>query len=164
MHESDKDTLRFSGAKIEAYFCYSIVLTTFIYPIVVHWGWGSGFLSAWGASTGEIFTKTDSSNGMIDFAGSGIVHMVGGFSGLMGAIVTGPRRGRFVDGKVVDFYSGNKVLQSLGCFILWCVCEGVLPLEWICRPSPAATVSCAKPGFCLREMNLRVIAGDSAGS
>jgi len=74
-------------AKIEAYFCYSIVLTVFIYPIVVHWGWGSGFLSAWGAfpdSDGNarpIFSKTEKSNGMIDFAGSGIVHMVGGFSG-----------------------------------------------------------------------------------
>ena len=69
-----------TGTKIEAYFIYSIVLTVFIYPIVVHWGWGSGFLSAWGAATGPLFSKNDSSNGMIDFAGSGIVHMVGGRS------------------------------------------------------------------------------------
>jgi Amt family ammonium transporter len=112
-------------AKIEAYFCYSIILTVFIYPIVVHWGWGAGFLSAWGAfPDGEgnarpIFSKTDSSNGMIDFAGSGVVHMVGGFSGLMGAIVVGPRTGRFVDGQCVELYAGNKILQSLGVFILW---------------------------------------------
>ena len=105
--------------KIEAYFCYSIVLTVFIYPVVVHWGWGSGFLSAWGAATGPLFSKTDQSNGMVDFAGSGIVHMVGGFSGLMGAIVVGPRAGRFVDGQTVELYAGNKILQSLGTFILW---------------------------------------------
>ena len=120
MHKSDQDTLRFSGAKIEAYFCYSIVLTTFIYPIVVH--------------SGPLFSKTESSNGMIDFAGPGIVHIVGGFSGLMGAIVTGPREGRFVmkaDGRdtVVELYNGNKILQSLGCFILWCVSDVVLPVQ-----------------------------------
>ena len=107
-------------AKIEAYFLYSIVLTVFIYPVVVHWGWGSGFLSAWGASAGPLFTlDPEKSNGMIDFAGSGVVHMVGGFSGMMGAIVLGPRAGRFVDGQVVELYQGNKILQSLGTFILW---------------------------------------------
>ena len=112
-------------AKIEAYFVYSIVLTVFIYPVVVHWGWGAGFLSAWGAypdKNGDarpLFTRDERSNGMIDFAGSGVVHMVGGVSGLMGAIIVGPRAGRFVDGQVVDLYSGNKVLQSLGTFILW---------------------------------------------
>jgi Amt family ammonium transporter len=111
--------------RIEAYFCYSIVLTVFIYPVVVHWGWGSGFLSAWGAmpdadgNARPLFSKTEASNGMIDFAGSGIVHMVGGFSGLMGAIVVGPRAGRFVDGRTVELYAGNKILQSLGTFILW---------------------------------------------
>ena len=107
-------------AKIEAYFVYSIVLTIFIYPVVVHWGWADGFLSPWGAKRGPIFTLDGAkSNGMIDFAGSGVVHMVGGFSGLMGALVVGPRRGRFVDGQVVELYQGNKILQSLGAFILW---------------------------------------------
>jgi len=106
--------------KIEAYFCYSIILTVFIYPVVVHWGWGSGFLSAWGAAEGPLFSKTEASNGMVDFAGSGVVHMVGGFSGLMGAIVVGPRAGRFApDGTVHELYAGNKILQSLGTFILW---------------------------------------------
>ena len=106
--------------KIEAYFVYSIILTAFIYPVVVHWGWGSGFLSAWGANTGPLFSKkAGESTGMIDFAGSGIVHMVGGVSGLMGAIVVGPRKGRFVNGEVVELFEGNKILQSLGTFILW---------------------------------------------
>ena len=89
---------------------------------MVHWGWGSGFLSPWGAATGMLFVKSNAntqSTGMIDFAGSGVVHMVGGFSGLMGAIICGPRRGRFTHGKVNHFTSGDKVLQSLGVFILW---------------------------------------------
>jgi ammonium transporter, Amt family len=107
-------------AKIEAYFVYSIVLTIFIYPVVVHWGWADGFLSPWTSKRGPLFTlDVTKSNGMIDFAGSGVVHMVGGFSGLMGAIITGPRRGRFVDGQVVELYQGNKILQCLGAFILW---------------------------------------------
>ena len=96
------------------------MLTVFIYPVVVHWGWGSGFLSAWGANTGPLFSKkAGESTGMIDFAGSGIVHMVGGVSGLMGAIVVGPRKGRFVNGEVIELFEGNKILQSLGTFILW---------------------------------------------
>jgi Amt family ammonium transporter len=45
--------------------------------------------------------------------------MVGGFTGLVGAIVVGPRTGRFVDGQVIELYSGNKTLQALGTFILW---------------------------------------------
>lgn len=111
--------------KTEAYFVYSVVLTSVIYPVVVHWGWGAGWLSAWGAfpdSDGKVrplFRYTDASNGMIDFAGSGIVHMVGGFAGLMGAVVVGPRTGRFENGNVVEFTYGNKALQALGTFILW---------------------------------------------
>ena len=112
-------------AKIEAYFFYSFVISGFIYPVVVHWCWGKGLLSAWGAFPDAdgvarpIFSKTTNSNGLIDFAGSGVVHMVGGFSGLMGALVLGPRKGRFVDGQVVEMAPGNKILQSLGVFCLW---------------------------------------------
>ncbi|EKX32727.1 ammonium transporter [Guillardia theta CCMP2712] len=109
--------------KIGAYFVYSIIITAFIYPVVVHWVWGTGWLSAWGAygdNPRPLFTGNTNSNGMIDFAGSGVVHMVGGFSGLMGAIVVGPRIGRFnADGTVNELYAGNKTLQSLGAFILW---------------------------------------------
>jgi Amt family ammonium transporter len=112
--------------RTEAYFMYSIVLTSVIYPVVVHWGWGAGWLSAWGAFPDEngnfrpLFRYTEASNGMIDFAGSGIVHMVGGFAGLMGAVVVGPRIGRFMpDGTCVEFTQGNKALQALGTFILW---------------------------------------------
>lgn len=112
--------------KFTAYFCYSIAITTFIYPVVVHWGWGSGWLSAWGAVDGPILKGDARSNGMIDFAGSGVVHMVGGFAGLVGAIVVGPRAGRFGEatkffprGKPVDMPGHSMVLCSLGVTLLW---------------------------------------------
>jgi len=107
---------------ISAYFIYSVVLSSFIYPVIVHWVWGSGWLSAWGALNGPIFSGNPAtSNGFIDFAGSGVVHMVGGWCGLMGAIIVGPRIGRFDPdtGKVNELYSGNSALQALGTFILW---------------------------------------------
>jgi Amt family ammonium transporter len=59
------------------------------------------------------------SNGLIDFAGCGVVHMVGGFTGMVRAIIIGPRTGRFVGGQVTGLYSGNKTLQALGTFMLW---------------------------------------------
>jgi ammonia channel protein AmtB len=55
-------------------------MTGFIYPIVVCWTWGGGFLTGWGFS---------------DFAGSGVVHLTGGISGFTGAYICGPRLGRF---------------------------------------------------------------------
>ncbi len=62
---------------------YSCLTTSIIYPVIVHWTWGSVWLFK---------------NGYYDFAGSGIVHMVGGLSGLMGALAAGPRLGRFKKG------------------------------------------------------------------
>ena len=111
--------------KFEAYLVVSLVLTMFIYPVVVHWGWGQGFLSAWGAMpdadgvTHPLLSGTDKSRGMIDFAGSGVVHMCGGVAGLMGAIVVGPRKGRFDGGKVVPFEQSSPTLMALGTLILW---------------------------------------------
>ena len=110
--------------KISAYFAYSIVITAIIYPVVVHWVWDTeGWLSAF--STGKMLSgDPTTSNGMIDFAGSGVVHMVGGFSGLMGAIVAGPRLGRFAptndaDGRPIVINEHNKLVAALGVCILW---------------------------------------------
>ena len=108
-----------SGAMAErtqfaAYLGYSFLLTAFVYPVVVHWVWDSnGWMSAWGG---------DDSNALsvIDFAGSGVVHMTGGVAGLMGAIMVGPRTGRFgPDGKPVPMPGHNAALVVLGTFILW---------------------------------------------
>jgi len=108
-----------SGAVAErtmmsAYLCYSFALTAFVYPVVVHWVWSSaGWLSAFNAAP---LLGT----GMIDFAGCGVVHMVGGLSALLGAAVVGPRLGRYdPEGNVVDIPGHSATLQALGTFILW---------------------------------------------
>ena len=105
---------------LPAYFIYSAVITTFIYPVVVHWGWGDGFLSPFGSQQDKFMFYGEKSNNLIDFAGSGIVHMVGGFSGLMGAYFLGPRKGRFdSNGSVVEKPGHNTLLAVLGVLILW---------------------------------------------
>lgn len=102
-----------SGAMAErtsfyAYLTYAFLLTSIAYPIVVHWVWGGGWLS-------KLFGV-----GVIDFAGCIVVHMVGGFAGLAGAFVIGPRIGRFdMDGDVVPIPGHSATLCTLGVFILW---------------------------------------------
>jgi len=95
-----------------AYAIYSVVLTAIIYPIVVYWTWsGSGWLYGGEDAITDI--------GYYDFAGSGIVHMTGGIGALCGAIVLGPRLGRFDAGKEDEFAPHNVPLLVLGTFILW---------------------------------------------
>lgn len=91
--------------KFGAYLVYSGILTGLIYPISGMWKWGGGWLDAMGFA---------------DFAGSVVVHAVGGFAGLAGAIVLGPRLGRFTnDGKSVPIPGHNIAFAALGVFILW---------------------------------------------
>mmetsp|Transcript_11957 Transcript_11957/g.21813 ORF Transcript_11957/g.21813 Transcript_11957/m.21813 type:complete len:497 (-) Transcript_11957:521-2011(-) len=102
--------------RLEGYFIYTILLTTFIYPVVVHWVWSStGWLSAFAPTSagGDVYLHK---NGMIDFAGSGVVHMTGGFAGLVGAIAIGPRVG-FGDPSKLKGHSD--LLAALGTSILW---------------------------------------------
>jgi len=88
-------------------------MCTFIYPIVVHWCWsGAGFLAAGDSDDGYL-----NGIGFNDFAGSGIVHMTGGIGALCGAIIVGPRKGRFTGG--TDFEPHSLPLIVLGTFILW---------------------------------------------
>lgn len=105
-----------SGAVAErtalgAYLVYSVFITAVIYPIVVFWGWSGGFNSTW--------TANGFSQGMSDFAGSGIVHLVGGSAGLVGAIAVGPRKGRFTNPDPSAFKPHNVTLQALGTIMLW---------------------------------------------
>ncbi|OAE31456.1 hypothetical protein AXG93_725s1460 [Marchantia polymorpha subsp. ruderalis] len=98
-----------------AYLVYSSFLTGFVYPIVAHWMWSvDGWLGA--AATDRLFGV-----GAIDFAGSGVVHMVGGVAGLWGAFIEGPRLGKFTrDGKPgMDMRGHNASLVVLGSFLLW---------------------------------------------
>src|SRR5690606_24802852 len=100
--------------KFSAYLFYTVFITAVIYPVVIHWGWdGNGWLSAFAED--PIGT-----NGYIDFAGSGLVHMVGGFAALMGAIIVGPRLGKYTsDGRINPIPGHNITLPVLGMFILW---------------------------------------------
>eukprot|EP00403_Amphidinium_massartii_P030920 CAMPEP_0178406246 /NCGR_PEP_ID=MMETSP0689_2-20121128/18814_1 /TAXON_ID=160604 /ORGANISM="Amphidinium massartii, Strain CS-259" /LENGTH=544 /DNA_ID=CAMNT_0020027283 /DNA_START=67 /DNA_END=1701 /DNA_ORIENTATION=+ len=93
------------------YVVYTICMTTFIYPVVVYWTWsGSGWLYGGEDAVTDV--------GYYDFAGSGIVHMTGGVGALVGAIVLGPRQGRFEQDDE-DFAPHNIPLVVLGTFILW---------------------------------------------
>ena len=91
--------------KFAAYLLYTPFITGLIYPIVTHWVWGGGWLS---------------SIGFFDFAGSGVVHMLGGVAALAGVIVIGPRLGKFsAKGKARPIPGHSVTLGALGMFILW---------------------------------------------
>ncbi len=93
--------------KFKSYFVYSFVITALIYPIVVHWLWGGGWLANLGTP-------------MIDFAGSTIVHSVGGWAALMGAIVLGPRIGKYAADGTPRAIPGHSIPFAItGVFILF---------------------------------------------
>ncbi|WP_170418447.1 ammonium transporter [Ruegeria atlantica] len=90
--------------KLWPFLIFVIVLTGIMYPISGSWKWGGGWLDAQGFS---------------DFAGSTIVHSVGGWAALAGALILGPRIGKYKDGKVHPMPGSNLALATLGTFILW---------------------------------------------
>jgi Amt family ammonium transporter len=90
--------------KLWPFLIFVLVLTGILYPISGSWQWGGGWLSEMGFS---------------DFAGSTIVHSVGGWAALAGAIILGPRLGKYKDGKVIPMPGSNLALATLGTFILW---------------------------------------------
>ncbi len=90
--------------QFKAYFIYAFVISALVYPIVVSWVWGGGWLTQLG---------------FIDFAGSSVVHVTGGAAALMGALILGPRIGRFdTDGNSLPIPGHNIPLAILGVFIL----------------------------------------------
>lgn len=97
-----------------AYLGYSVFISGFVYPVVVHWVWAVDGWLGYG-TTNPIFKA-----GMIDFAGSGVVHMVGGLAGLVGAVMVGPRLGRFdMNGAPVHMPGHSAILVVLGTCLLW---------------------------------------------
>eukprot|EP00931_Biecheleriopsis_adriatica_P012127 TRINITY_DN11322_c0_g1_i2.p1 TRINITY_DN11322_c0_g1~~TRINITY_DN11322_c0_g1_i2.p1 ORF type:complete len:573 (-),score=134.54 TRINITY_DN11322_c0_g1_i2:169-1887(-) len=93
--------------KSPTYAAYAFCMTSFIYPVIVAWTWGYGWLaSVLGVGT-------------MDFAGSGIVHLTGGVSALAGTVVLGPRSGRFDQTRADEFEAHNLPLVVLGTFALW---------------------------------------------
>ena len=96
--------------KFSSYCLYSAIISAVIYPVEAHWVWGGGFLAQWGFH---------------DYAGSNCIHMVGGICALIGAVMVGPRIGKFSRdkyGKVTKvhaFPGHNITIGALGVFILW---------------------------------------------
>lgn len=112
-----------SGAVAEriqfaAFLVFSVLLTAVSYPISAHWVWGGGFLG------GIPFLGVDEAGeaiyGFSDFAGSTVVHSVGGWAALMGAAILGPRIGKYrEDGTPGALPGHNLSIATLGCLILW---------------------------------------------
>ncbi|MDV4168790.1 ammonium transporter [Rhodovulum sp. FJ3] len=90
--------------KLWPFLIFTVILTSIIYPLQASWKWGGGFLDA---------------KGFLDFAGSTVVHSVGGWAALVGALILGPRIGKYKDGRTVPMPGSNLTLATLGTFILW---------------------------------------------
>jgi len=92
--------------KLWPFLIFTVALTGVIYPIQASWKWGGGFL--------------DAQLGFLDFAGSTVVHSAGGWAALAGALILGPRMGKYAkDGRVTPIPGSNLTLATLGTFILW---------------------------------------------
>ncbi|MHB1314780.1 MAG: ammonium transporter [Christensenellales bacterium] len=117
-----------SGAVAErvkylSFILFSFILTLFIYPVVGHWIWGGGFLSTLG---------------FMDFAGSSVVHSVGGWAALAGVLVLGPRFGKYgKNGQSKPIVGHNMSLATIGLFVLW--------LGWF-GFNPGSTMTMSNPG------------------
>jgi len=95
--------------KFSSYLIYSVLISAIVYPIYGHWVWGGGWLSSLPFGMGHL-----------DFAGSGVVHLIGAGVGLAGAIVVGPRFGKYGPDKKPKAIPGHNMgLAALGVFILW---------------------------------------------
>ncbi len=90
--------------KFHAYLIYCIAISALVYPISGHWTWGGGWLAQLGFH---------------DFAGSTVVHSVGGWIALIGAIMVGPRLGKYRNGKVYAIPGHSLTIATLGVFLLW---------------------------------------------
>jgi ammonium transporter, Amt family len=90
--------------KFSAFMLFSFVMIGLIYPIAGHWIWGGGWLAQ---------------KGMFDFAGSTVVHSIGGWAALAGVWILGPRIGRYKDGKVTPIPGHSMTSATIGVFVLW---------------------------------------------
>ncbi|MDR1726711.1 MAG: ammonium transporter [Acidobacteriota bacterium] len=122
--------------KFVSYLLYSAVISIVIYPVFGQWTWGEGWLS---------------DMNFHDFAGSTIVHSVGGWLALAGAIVLGPRLGKYVNGKAKAIAGHNLPLAALGVFILW--------LGWFGFNPGSTTAGNGDIGFIAVTTNLAAAAG-----
>jgi len=98
--------------KFGEFVVFAVVFTAFIYPIAGSWIWNGGWLDAFG---------------FVDFAGSSIVHSVGAWAGLVGAMLLGPRIGKYSDGKPQAMPGHNMAIATLGALVLWIGWHGFNP-------------------------------------
>ena len=127
--------------KLNAYLVFTLIFVGLVYPVIGSWKWGGGALDDWG---------------FYDFAGSTLVHSVGGWGALAGIIILGPRLGKYTDGKVVDKPGSSVPLAVIGVFLLW--------LGWF--GFNGGSVLSADPGlvsFVLVTTSLAACAGGLAG-
>ena len=98
--------------KYKSFILFTFIMSIAIYPIIGHWIWGGGILSL-----GKMFGE---GKGLYDFAGSTVVHSVGGWAALAGIIALGPRIGKYsADGKPRAIPGHNLTAATIGCFVLW---------------------------------------------
>ena len=113
--------------KFGEFVIFALVLTAVIYPVAGSWEWNGGWLN----KVGELYTEASAAaagdpelagtaiHPFIDFAGSSIVHSVGAWAGLVGAMLLGPRIGKYVGGKAQAIPGHNMAIATLGALILW---------------------------------------------
>lgn len=129
--------------KFSSYLVASFILTAFIYPIFGHWAWGSLF----GKSQGFLEKL-----GFIDFAGSTVVHSIGGWAALAAAIKVGPRYGKYDDKGRINGIPGHSIpLAALGVFILW--------FGWFGFNSGSTTTGTSEIGLIAVNTSLAAAAG-----
>lgn len=139
-----------SGAMAErtefsGYLAYCMIISALVYPVAGHWAWGGGWLSR---------------IGFHDFAGSAVVHSLGGWTALVGAATVGPRIGKYVNGKPRAILGHNLTFATLGVFILWAGWFGFNPGSTcgIASPDQQLTASAA-----FMNTNLAAAAGAVSG-
>lgn len=142
--------------KFSMYCVYSFFISLLIYPIEGHWSWGGGFLNA---ADGN-FMATVFGTSFHDFAGSAVVHSVGGVLAFIGAIVLGPRLGKYTkDGKSRAIPGHSLAMAALGVFILWMGWFGFNPGSTQAIAGEAARVSAS---HVFLTTNLAAVAGGLA--
>ncbi len=133
--------------KFTGYLIYCVMICLFIYPVFGKWAWGSLF-----NSNGAGWLQTLSTGAFVDFAGSTVVHSIGGWLALAGAIVVGPRIGKYApDGKARAIPGHNITLAALGVFILW--------MGWFGFNPGSTTIGNGEIGRVAMTTNLSGVAG-----
>lgn len=112
--------------KLEGFLLFAVFFVAVIYPIVGMWKWGGGFLETLGTNKGlfsgflgHIEKGKNLGTPFYDFAGSSIVHSVGGWAALAGVLLLGARQGKYVNGKINAIPGHNMPLAAMGVFLLW---------------------------------------------